>query len=299
MVYSYEGTNFQKIAELKDFKFVAFEQTVENVKAANGNGYVKLSWEPNINFYNYEVYRVENKGEVLLGKTTDTSFVDKTVKPGVKYQYFIRTETESYVHCYEDYYQTATETDSELINIKHLDSPALKSAFSVGSKSIKVKWDKLTGASGYYIYTSLDNKTWSRVTVKSGKTTECTVNNLKTNGKYYVKIRAFSDGCVSPFSATKTLVVGAPLITAAKYSNGKISLNWTKQSNASFYRIYIKNQGDSAYTKKIDVKNINTLSYTFKVLSTKAEGTDIKVRAFYKVNGKYVYSTSSLKTVSH
>ncbi|MBR4286424.1 MAG: hypothetical protein IKT55_01825, partial [Clostridia bacterium] len=105
---------------------------------------------------------------------------------------------------------------------------------------------------------------------------------------------AYSGKDVS-YGTTKTVTVGVPTILSAKKSGESITLKWAQQSNTVYYRIYAKAPGDAEYTKVATITNPKTTSYTFKQLS--AQGTQIKVRAFYTSNGKTTYATTPLYTV--
>ena len=63
---------------------------------------------------------------------------------------------------------------------------------SITSSSVKLKWKKVKGATGYQIYYSLNKKKGYKkiVTVNNGKTVTAAVNKLKSNKRYYFKVRA-------------------------------------------------------------------------------------------------------------
>ncbi len=68
---------------------------------------------------------------------------------------------------------------------------------TAGKKSITLKWKKQTakGIKGYEIQYSTDKKFKKNVNTESinkAKTTSKTIKKLKSNKKYYVKIRTFS-----------------------------------------------------------------------------------------------------------
>ena len=77
--------------------------------------------------------------------------------------------------------------------------------------SIKLKWDKVSGASGYVIYRSTSKSgTYSKVaTVKSGSTKTYTNKSLKKSKKYYYKVRTYKTiGNIKLYSAYSTVVSG-------------------------------------------------------------------------------------------
>lgn len=85
---------------------------------------------------------------------------------------------------------SGTVTKTFKINPK---KASLKS-LSKGKKQIKVKWSKVTSeTTGYQIQYSTSSKFKSAktVTIKKNKTTSTTIKSLKSNKKYYVRVRTY------------------------------------------------------------------------------------------------------------
>jgi len=63
-----------------------------------------------------------------------------------------------------------------------------------GDKDIKVSWKKVSGATGYEVYSSTNAKSgFSKVaTVKSGKTVSTVVKNLAASKTHYFKVKAYT-----------------------------------------------------------------------------------------------------------
>jgi len=86
----------------------------------------------------------------------------------------------------------------------------LKSVKSPKKKQLKVTWKKISGAAGYQLqYAAKSNfKGKKTVTVKKAGTVAKTIKKLKSNGKYYVRVRAYKsvDGkkVYTKFSAKKS-----------------------------------------------------------------------------------------------
>lgn len=92
-----------------------------------------------------------------------------------------------------------------------------------------------------------------------------------------------------------------------KNKNGKLKITWQKVDEAKGYELYVTECGNKNFPKK-PTKTINkrsTTSYTVSKLSGKKIDSDtaykVKVKAFYKRNGKKVYigSTQTLYVVSN
>ena len=57
--------------------------------------------------------------------------------------------------------------------------------------ALKVVWQKAAGASGYYVYYSVDGSTYKKKVVSGSKTTSVVLNNLEYSKAYYVRIKAY------------------------------------------------------------------------------------------------------------
>lgn len=68
----------------------------------------------------------------------------------------------------------------------------ISSVTAVSSKSIKIKWKKVSGAKGYVIYQKKSSGSYKKIkTITSGKTTSYTKKKLSNRTKYSYKIRAY------------------------------------------------------------------------------------------------------------
>lgn len=105
--------------------------------------------------------------------------------------------------CYSDgtvyscHYYFKVESDETL------SAPTI-SVTSIGSSSsLKVSWNKVSGATGYDIYrsTSTSSSSFKLVkTISSGSTTSWTDSGLQADKRYYYKVKAFNSSTESDFS---------------------------------------------------------------------------------------------------
>lgn len=178
---------------------------------------------------------------------------------------------------------------------------AISSANSAGYNKIKVKWNKASGASGYYIYqsTSLNGSYKHVKTVSGGSSTSGTVSGLKTGKTYYFKVRAYKVisgakcfGSYSAVQSAKPIPAKTSIIkrTAADYRS--IKLTWKKVSGASGYQIYRSTKKTGAYKKIKTITSGNKTSYTNKKLNT-GKTYYYKIRVYRKVGSKTYYSKYS------
>ena len=104
---------------------------------------VKITWGKVTGVSTYKVYRKTSKSGSwqYIGKTTSTSYTDKTAKKGTSYYYTVQA--------YSGSVKSSYNTDG--LSVRCLSAPKISSAVS-STNGILVKWNKISGASGYYIY---------------------------------------------------------------------------------------------------------------------------------------------------
>ena len=165
-------------------------KAVTNAKASNNKmNSLKLSWGKVTNAAGYQVKRLNNAGTTLKTMTTTSlSLTDTSLKAATKYTYQIRPY----------YLENGVKKFGPVKTIKTATickapaAPTLKA----GTKSMKVSFKKVTGASGYEIAystsTSFTAKTTKKVTVTgTSATISKTIKNLTKGKTYYVKVRAY------------------------------------------------------------------------------------------------------------
>ncbi|MDO5425167.1 MAG: hypothetical protein Q4F41_15705 [Eubacteriales bacterium] len=160
--------------------------------------------------------------------------------------------------------------------------------------SLKLKWKKVSGASGYIIYRA-DKKGGSYkklATVKKGSTVTYTDKKLTTGKTYYYKVRAYKtinkkDTVIMEFAANSGKP--APSVPKVKLTAGKaaVTVKITKVSGATGYEIYRSEKKSSGFKL---VKTVKGTSYKDSGKLKAKKTYYYKVRAYRTVNGKKVYS---------
>ena len=161
---------------------------------------------------------------------------------------------------------------------------------------VSVKWDYVTGASGYYLYYKKNSAaTWSKA-IDYGKTREATLNNLADGAKYNIKITAYykaSNGTKYTALNSKTAniwtlkkVTG---LTVKKYNASKVKISWKNISGETGYEIrrMVKN-GNTYVAKKFHKASASASS----LVVTVPKGTTFyyQIRAYKTVNNIKVYA---------
>ncbi len=162
-------------------------------------------------------------------------------------------------------------------------------ATSVGTNSVTLRWDKVSGAQGYVIYLyDKAAKKWTRYKKTTTTANTITVTGLNAGEAYAFTARAYvtadSKEILSPsFTNYKLATCPAKVnFTIATKQKGKAVINWTKVAGATSYAIYYKPNGGS--WSKIATVNNSTTSYTYTKVRSGDTGY-MTVRAFKNFEG--------------
>lgn len=241
----------------------------------NGADGIIVKWSSVKGADKYYVYRKAEGSSWKKVKTTKKakSFTDGNVKNGVKYTYRVKAVDGKKI---SQYY--AGE------KITCLGAPKVKEVKNFTS-SVKVYWNKVSSADGYYVYRKGETDSWKRIaTVKSGKTTSYSDNTVKCSETYKYTIRAYDGkvkGCFDN-SGLKTIFLKKPAdITIGNSELGAV-INFSKIDAAKTYDIYRKTLGGE-WEKLSSVVADNATSFT-DLDVTDGETYIYSVRAS---NGKY------------
>lgn len=170
----------------------------------------------------------------------------------------------------------------------------VKSSYSSSSSAVRIKWNKVSGASGYRIYRQDAEGNWKKIkTITKSNITEYRDSGLTAGTRYRYKVKAYkkSDGKTTWGKASE------PKLTATKPSAVKfgsfsatqtaIRLNWTPVE-CEGYQIYQKIAGK--YVKIDTIRDKNTATYKVNGLNAETKYS-FKIRAFSKDGaGKVIYT---------
>ncbi len=140
-------------------------------------------------------YRVYRRGTgstswTYLGTTKNLYFIDSQVKNrnGEYYRYTVIADGGYH-----------SKFDTTGLYLRRLANPTLNSA--VSSKSgITVKWGKVAGSSGYYVYRKTANSTWTRIAVVKGVNSASYLDKTARKGTTYTyTVRAVYGNTLSSY----------------------------------------------------------------------------------------------------
>lgn len=167
---------------------------------------MKISWAASKGADYYKVYRRSDDGKkwVYLDKTEELYFVDSTAKSGKKYRYTVKAVAKTNDGAFD------TSGKTRL----YLATPKFTATSS--EKVITLKWAKVGGAKGYYVYQKVGNATkWTKIaTLKN--VGSYTVKNVKKNVSYTYTVRAFNGSIMSGFLSGVTCVHGVPPVSTTE-----------------------------------------------------------------------------------
>lgn len=258
----------------------------------------KLSWKAVSGATGYRVYKYDGSWK-MVKDTKSLSCEIGGLKSGTAYKFYVRP--------YKQFSgKTLWSADNKADAVEAYTKPSATSKISYTSStdSVKLSWNKVTGATGYRIYL-YDNAKDKYVKVADTSKNSYTVK--KKNGKklkpcveYKFRVKAYikkngktywSDSYKTVTTATKP-AKSSLTVTSSK---GKVNLSWKDVMGESGYQVYYSTKKDGKYKKLTSLK-ADKVKYSKKL--TKGKKYYFKVRAYKKAGGKTVYgSFSSVKSV--
>lgn len=269
----------------KTGKSINIETDAPKLLSATSADYdtVNVKWQEVKGATGYKVYRKKagEKDFTALGFVKGTTYKDDSAQVGQEYYYTVR----AYVG------ETSNLGSFDKNGIKGValpKKPTLKTAESVDFNAIKVTWEKVDGASGYYVYRKADGEKYFKqiAEVNGNKTFSSTDLSATTGVKYQYTVRAYRNREGKPYAGsydskgvTATACTKSPTIKSGVSTvSDKLKLTWSKVNGASGYNVYRKLENDKSY------KLIKTINGNGNVEFTDS-GLKCGVKYYYRVNG--------------
>ena len=245
----------------------------------------QVNWQAVSGADGYYVYRkTANSGWARIARVAGNTYVDKTAKAGIRYYYTVKACKGS----------VKSAHNATGISIIRLATPALKTVAN-SSSGVTVKWSKVTGANGYYVYRKTANSGWSKVgTIKNGSTVSFTDKTAKNGVTYIYTVKAFDGSDASGYNKTGLSIkrLATPTLTSATRSTSGVTVKWSKVTGANGYYVYRKTE-NSGWSRVGTIKNGSTVAFTDK---TAKKGTTYyyTVKA-YSGSNTSAYNTTGIK----
>ena len=257
---------------------------VKNLKAKTVTyNSVTLSWKKVSGATYYVEQSTGKKWKVIKKGLKTNKLTVKKLTSGTKYKFRVRAKKGS---SYGKYSKTLTVTPK----------PAKVKAkvSSVTATTAKLKWSKVSGASGYYVQKK-NGKKWKKVATVKAKTTSYTIKKLTLGKTYSYRVVAYRtvgkkkvQGTASATLKVKPALTQTKSLKATAVTPSTASLSWSKVSSAEGYEIQVKN-GD-------EWEKLTTVKGTTKAVISIAPNKEyeIRVRAYKGNNYGKVSSSITL-----
>lgn len=162
---------------------------------SNTNGGVKITWTPLSMGSGYIVYRKTTGGSytkiATVSGVKSKEYIDKTAKSGTKYTYTVRVYSGSNYGAYDSTGKTVT----------YLSVPQPKSVSSA-KNGVTFKWNKVSGADGYYVYRKTGDGGYKRIAQVKGNSNVSYLDKSAQKGKTYTyTVRAYKGSTLSSYNA--------------------------------------------------------------------------------------------------
>ncbi|GEM_PF-1625312 len=250
---SASGSTTLQESEKSSYKSIMYLTQVTLTKSENTADGVKISWNKVKGASEYYVYRKGGDGKYTrLGKSSGNTlnYTDKTAESGSTYTYTVRAVSGNSIGTYK-----STST------IYCLAYPVISSVSNV-QNGIHISWNKVKGASEYYLYRKGSDGVYSRLASVSESTLSYTDKKAVNGEKYVYTLRAVNKNTISAYHSLKGIVcLSVPVLDKAASKQDGMHISWKSVKGADAYYIYRKT-GNGSW-QRIGTTNKGTaVSYT-------------------------------------
>ena len=271
------------------------EPTGFNIDATSTSS-IRVKWNKSSTADGYILEQYKDQKWTRVTKITNPSTVKYSVKglaSGTTYWFRLKA--------YKMYDGNAIYSGNtcELTACTNPATPKAKMALN-SSSSIRLSWNKITGAGGYIVEQYKGGK-WVRLTkITSPSTIQYSVKGLASGTTYKFRVRAYkmlsgkayySDYSSTVTACTKPATVKFTLTAGSR----KATVKWSKVTGASGYIVYYKTSANGSWTRLTKV-GASTTSYT-KTGLTKGKTYYFTVKPYKTLGGKVYYGGITSKSV--
>jgi len=243
--------------------------TPTNVSATTASSSsITVSWYSVTDASEYYIFRSSSLSGTysLVGSSTSTSYTDTGLSASTTYYYKVAAYNSAGTGSQSSYASATTSSSSS--GGSGTIKPGTPTDFYVyssvspyvTSSSIKMDWDAVTGATGYYVYRS-SSAYGTYTKVGNSTSTSYTDTGLSAGTTYYYKVSAYNSAGESSLSAYDysttspsssgggTSVPSAPTgVTATRQSASNVYITWNSVSGATSYKVYWSYTASGTYS---------------------------------------------------
>lgn len=175
---------------------------------------------------------------------------------------------------------------------------------SFESDEVTLKWDKVSGATGYVIYYLNADRHKNYSKVKEVTSNTATITNLRKTTQYYFKVAAYVEKNGERYEGAPTIKKTCTQADEIKNlsldrSSDVIELSWSRVENATGYKIYRANEKtDWDYKEYKTLKGNGSTTLTEKNLST-GNQYRYKIVAYRLLYGDCYYYSKGVTKVAY
>lgn len=288
--YTHNGTKYITAANSNTKKVSATPVGVPTITSAvcKNSSATEITWSAVSGATSYRLYVSTTSatgGWSTVTDTTDTKFTHTGLKSGNTYYYTVAAYRNS----------VKSKYNSGVAVTVIPPTPAIQSAEAIGARSIKVTWDKASGATGYVLYRSTTpSGSWTRLTTV--KSTAYTDSKAVPGTNYYYTVKAYVtangknyySGYIKTGVGTATAFVKPKMTSAEAVGFNSVKLAWSEGNTPDGYIIYRSTKSSSGWSRLATVKG-TVLTYTDKTAKYNTQYYYI-VRSYVTVDGTNYYS---------
>ncbi|MGN0623112.1 MAG: cellulase family glycosylhydrolase, partial [Oscillospiraceae bacterium] len=177
----------------------------------------------------------------------------------------------------------------------------VKTEYNCTTDAIRIKWNKVSGASGYQVY-RWNGKGWTVLkTIRDVNTLSYRDGSRSSGTLYKYKVKAFKKvnsttvwGKASDTKYAVTRPKGVTIVASSK-SSSAVRLRWTKQTCDGYQILKLKN---GSWVKVTTIKNKDTNAYRIAGLASSTKYT-FKVRPYKSdTKGGYMFGAADTITIT-
>ena len=208
-----------------------------------------LSWTPVENAEKYLIYFKTATNVLTSRVTSETSYDLTNLNPDTKFTFYVAAGAEGYIP--SDASKLTVTTPSANFEAPKLTAPEITEASAVAG-TLTATWSADENAERYLVEYKAEGDAWNEadaVQVESG--TSWTFENVDSNAKYQVRVKAIADrynynnsDWVYADVADGRVKLSAPEITEAQTANGTLTATWNAVDNAEYYLVDYKVAGE-------------------------------------------------------
>ncbi len=210
---------------------IKYLSTPNITSVITGYGAVTCEWKAVPGAGAYYVYRKADGATKwsYIGKTNAIKYRDTNVKHGSTYTYTVKAYRGTTVSGYNNTGKS----------VKYLQPPTLTVKNNISGVSLT--WNKISGASSYYVYRKAGNaKSWTKIATVTK--TSYVDTNVKSGTMYTYTIRAYVSKALSGYNiyGWKTYYLSTPKLVSVTNTSSGVNVRWQKVPGATWYSVYRK-----------------------------------------------------------